>query len=193
MQLSKTEEHEMQQALAVLRQGGIILYPTDTIWGLGCDATNTDAVERIFKLKQREESKSMILLLDSEDKLMKYVKEVPEQAWNLIEFSTRPLTIIYDRAVNVSERVLAPDGSLGIRITKDPFCRQLIYKLNKPLVSTSANISGAVAPSSFHDISDEVLNGVDYVVNLRQNESDNNKPSVILKLNSKGHIQIIRK
>jgi L-threonylcarbamoyladenylate synthase len=193
MQLSRTEEHEIQQALAVLRKGGLILYPTDTIWGIGCDAGNTAAVERIFKLKKREESKSLILLLDSEEKLMKYVKEVPEQAWSLIEFSSKPLTIIYDKAVNVSERVIATDGSVGIRITKDPFCRQLIYKLNKPLVSTSANISGEEAPSIFHDISPEVLNGVDYVVNLRQNESDTKKPSVILKLNSKGHIQFIRK
>jgi L-threonylcarbamoyladenylate synthase len=193
MTLTKLQEQEIQNTIEVLKKGGVILYPTDTIWGLGCDATNDEAIDRIFKIKKREESKSMIVLLDSENKLAKYVKDVPEQAWNLIEFSTRPLTIIYDCGLNLSKKVIADNGSIAIRITRDPFCNQLIYKYGKPIVSTSANLSGEKSPEFFGDINPEVLNAVDYVVNLRQNEKSGNKPSVIMQLGSKGQIKIIRK
>jgi L-threonylcarbamoyladenylate synthase len=188
-----TQEREINNAVEVLKKGGIILYPTDTIWGIGCDATNDAAIQKIFHLKKREESKSMIILLDSENKLIRYVKEVPEQAWDLIEFSTRPLTIIYNNGLNVSKKLIADDGSIAIRVTKDPFCRQLINKLGKPIVSTSANISGEPSPESFADIDSAVLNGVDYVINLRQNEKPQESPSVILKLGKNGQIRFIRK
>lgn len=190
--LSDKEKSELQNALNVIRSGGIILYPTDTVWGIGCDATNDAAIEKIFALKKRNEEKSMIALLDTENKLQRYVKDVPDIAWQLIEFADKPLTIIYDNGLNVSKHLIASDQSLAIRITKDPFCRQLIYNLGKPLVSTSANISGSPTPGSFNEITSEVLTGVDYVVNLRQNQK-NVLPSSIIKLNNKGHIQIIRK
>lgn len=186
-------EDEISRALDVLKKGGIILYPTDTIWGIGCDATNDAAISKIFNLKKREESKSLIVLLDTENKLMRYVKDVPEQAWTLIEFSERPLTIIYENGLNVSKKILAEDGSLAIRITKDPFCQELIRKFGRPLVSTSANISGEQPPESFTDITQEVLNGVDYVVNLRQNDKSRNKPSVIMKISMNGEVKFIRK
>jgi L-threonylcarbamoyladenylate synthase len=193
MRPTTTEEIELENAIAALKAGGVILYPTDTIWGIGCDATNDAAVEKIFQIKKRAENKSMIVLLDTENKLLRYVKEIPEQAWNLIEFSTRPLTIIYNNGLNLSKKIIAEDGSVAIRITKDSFCRKLIHKYGKPLVSTSANISGDPSPDCFADINAEVLNGVDYVVNLRQNEKSQVSPSVILKLDMNGQIRIIRK
>ena len=186
-------EDEISRALEVLKKGGIILYPTDTIWGIGCDATNDEAISKIFSLKQREESKSLIVLLDTDNKLLRYVKEVPEQAWTLIEYSERPLTIIYENGLNVSKKILGDDGSLAIRITKDPFCQQLIHKFGKPLISTSANISGELPPASFHHITPAVLNGVDYVVNLRQNDKSTSKPSVIMKIGLNGEVKFIRK
>ncbi|MEP7263827.1 MAG: L-threonylcarbamoyladenylate synthase [Bacteroidota bacterium] len=186
-------EKEIQNATEVLKKGGLILYPTDTIWGIGCDATNDEAVEKIFQLKIRDEVKSLILLIDTENKLGRYVKDVPEQAWDLIEFSTKPLTIIYDQGLNVSKKAIANDGSLAIRVTKDPFCKQLIYKFGKPIVSTSANMSGTSSPATFAEIDSRVLNGVDYVVNLRQNEKTGNKASAIIRLGAKGQIKIIRK
>jgi L-threonylcarbamoyladenylate synthase len=191
--LSSVEEAELKKALAVLKKGGIILYPTDTVWGIGCDATNDAAIERIKDLKKRSANKSFIILLDDEGKLIRYVKEVPEQAFTLIEFAERPLTIIYDQGVNVSRNAIAADGSVAIRVTHDKFCKQLIYRLQKPLISTSANISGSESPATFSDIDAEVLNGVDYVINLRQNEKAKEKPSTILKLESNGRIRFIRK
>lgn len=188
-----SEETEIKNAIDVLKSGGIILYPTDTIWGIGCDATNDAAIEKIFLLKKRAESKSLIVLLDTENKLIRYVKDIPEQAWNLIEFSLRPLTIIYDNGLNMSKKVIADDGSIAIRITKDPFCKSLINKLGRPLVSTSANISGDPSPDFFSDINSAVLNGVDYVVNLRQNDNTPATPSTILKLSMNGQIRFIRK
>ncbi len=184
---------EIEKCIEVLKQGGTILYPTDTIWGLGCDATNDEAVKKIFEIKQRETSKSLITLLDNETKLGKYVKNVPVAAWDLIEFSTKPLTIVYPGVVNLSKLVIAEDGTAAIRITRDEFCKQLIYKFQKPVVSTSANISGDPSPQGFHDISDNVLNAVDYIVNLPGEGSAAGKPSTIVKLGIDGTFEFIRK
>ncbi len=176
-----------------MRAGGIILYPTDTVWGIGCDATNEQAVAKIYRLKQREDSKSMIILLDNEAKLLSYVREVPEQAWDLMEFAERPLTIIYPDAKNLAKNLIAEDKSIAIRITKDDFCRKLIGKFRKPLVSTSANISGNPTPTAFSDIDKEIIAGVDYVVNLRRDEQASTTPSTIIKLGMGGEFKIIRK
>ncbi len=186
-------DKEIQNALNILRIGGIILYPTDTIWGLGCDATNEEAVNRIYALKKRADSKSMIILLDNEAKLPSYVRQVPDQAWDLIEYSEKPLTIIYSEAKNLAKNVIAEDGSVGIRVTRDEFCRKLIEKFRKPIVSTSANISGENSPSGFSQIAEEIKAGVDYVVALRQEEKKNPPASTIIKLGVKGEFKIIRK
>ncbi len=183
---------DIAKALDVLHNGGIILYPTDTIWGIGCDATNLKAVKRIYELKQREDSKSMLVLLDNEAKLNSYITQVPEMAWDLIEFSTKPLTIIYPNAKNLAPNLLAVDKSIGIRVTKEEFSNKLCQRFKKPIVSTSANISGQESPSCFDDISEEVKNGVDYIVNYRQEESSNPAPSSIMKLGVGGEIKIIR-
>ncbi len=186
-------EDELKKAVAVLREGGTILYPTDTIWGIGCDATNVNAIEKIFKIKNREANKSMIVLVDDESRLQRYVKDIPSNAIDLIEYSDRPLTIIYPKGINLPSVVLGEDGSVAIRIVKNEFCRQLIYKLNKPLISTSANISNEKSPSSFDEISDEIKERVDYVINLRQQENKESQPSVIVKLEMDGKIKFIRK
>ncbi len=191
--MKQSFDDELKRAVAVLKEGGTILYPTDTIWGIGCDATSATAVEKIVNLKKRNENKSLIVLVDDESRLQRFVKDVPSNAWDLIEFSDRPLTIIYPKGVGLPPSVLAADGSVAIRIVKDEFCKQLIRKLNKPIVSTSANISSQAAPANYSDIGDEVLQGVDYVVNLRQNEKNNALPSVILKLELDGKIKFIRK
>lgn len=183
---------EVNKALEVLKSGGLLLYPTDTIWGIGCDATNKEAVDKIFKLKKREEIKSMIVLVDLEQKLNRYLKEVPEIAWDLIENSDKPLTIIYPDATGLASNLIHEDGSIAIRVVKDEFCNKLINRFGKPIVSTSANISGEATPETFKDISASILHGVDYVVNLRQNESGIVKPSTIIKLAMNGEIKIIR-
>ncbi len=185
--------NEINKCIDVLKNGGTILYPTDTIWGIGCDATNEEAVAKIFKLKKRTDSKSMIILLDNEAKLQSYVQEIPDVAWDLIELTERPLTIIYDHAKNLAKNVIAEDGSIGIRVTRDEFCKNLIGKFRKPIVSTSANISGNEPPQSFSDIDEDIINGVDYVVNLRQNEYCESQPSTVIKLGSGGQIRILRK
>ena len=184
---------ELDRCLKVLQSGGLILYPTDTIWGIGCDATREEAVQRIYALKQRSDSKSMILLLDSENRISSYVRDVPEAAWSLLEFADRPLTIVYDGARNLAPGVVAADGSVGIRIVKDDFCRQLIERFRKPIVSTSANISGQPSPGAFMDIDEAIKSGVDYVVNLRQQEKIAPTPSSIIRLHANGTIKIIRK
>ena len=184
---------EIKKCLEILRSGGIILYPTDTIWGIGCDATNEIAVQKIYQLKKRTEEKSMIILVDTENMLAQYVKEIPDAAFQFIECYDTPLTIIYSDARNLAKNVVGSDGSIGIRITKDIFCGQLINQFRKSLVSTSANISGEKTPNSFHDISDEILSGVDYIVNLRQHETAQNKPSTIIKVEVNGVFKIIRK
>jgi len=184
---------EIEKCLEVLNAGGIILYPTDTIWGIGCDATNADAVAKIFELKERSEAKSMIILLDHTGRLGGYIKEVPQQAYELMELSEQPLTVILDGAKNLAPNVVAEDGSIGVRIVMDDFCRILISRLRKPLVSTSANISGEKSPSSFSEISDKIKSGVDYIVGLRQNEKITSKPSTIIKLGIGGAFKFIRK
>lgn len=186
-------DEELKNALAILHKGGTILYPTDTVWGLGCDARNKEAVNKLFKLKQRAEYKSMVVLVCDEKMLNRYVKEVPAIAWDLIEAAEGPLTIIYPDARMLAENVVAADGSAGIRIVKDEFCKALIHKFGKPIVSTSANISGENAPYTFNDIKIDILNKVDHIVNLRQKEINNTKPSTIIKVGMNGEIKIIRK
>lgn len=184
---------EVNKALAVLQAGGIILYPTDTIWGLGCDATNQSAVEKILKLKGRPENKSLIVLLDTENKLESYVSEVPEIAYDLIEYAENPLTIVFSGAKNLAANVINHDRSVGIRVVKHAFCEQLIQRFRKPIVSTSANISGQNSPRYFSDIADEIVNGVDYVVDIEQDDMTEKKPSTIMKLEANGQFTFIRR
>ncbi len=186
-------EEEIKNALAVLHKGGTILYPTDTVWGIGCDARNKEAVNKIFKLKQRAEYKSMVVLVCDEKMVNRYVKEVPAVAWDLIESAEEPLTIIYPDGRMLAENIIAADGSVGIRIVKDEFCKKLIHKFGKPIVSTSANVSGEKSPNSFNDIKLDIMNKVDYIVSLRQKEINNTKPSTIIKIAMNGEIKIIRK
>ena len=183
---------DIKQALEVLRKGGLILYPTDTIWGIGCDATNEDAVQKVYELKKRTDSKALITLLDSSAKLNFYIQEVPDIAYDLIDLADKPLTIIYDNARNVASNLIAEDGSLAIRFTSEKFSNELCKRFRKPIVSTSANISGRPSPHNFDEISDEIKNGVDYIVKYRQDDHENHTASNILKLGTSGQIQIIR-
>lgn len=183
---------EVKKTLDVLTQGGVILYPTDTIWGIGCDATNAKAIEKIYSIKNRSAEKNFIVLLDNASRLASYVDEIPETAWSLIEFATKPLTIIYEKAKNLPKELLSKDGSIAIRIVNDEFCQMLIARLKKPLVSTSANISEQASPASYSDISDEVRNKVDYIVDWKRDELSKNKPSTIISLKTNGQIKIIR-
>lgn len=185
-------KESLDKALEVLKNGGIILYPTDTIWGIGCDATNTEAVKRIFELKQREDAKAMLMLVGSEGQLQQFVKEVPDVAWQLIDSAVNPLTIIYDEPINISPALLAEDGSAGFRITNEYFSRSLCQRLRRPLVSTSANISGKPSPKSFADIDKEILDGVDYVVEVRRDEKREAAPSNIIKIGNDSVVKIIR-
>ncbi|WP_165041275.1 L-threonylcarbamoyladenylate synthase [Dysgonomonas sp. ZJ709] len=183
---------EIKKAFDVLVAGGLILYPTDTIWGIGCDATNEDAVRRVYELKKRTDSKALIVLVDNSVKLDFYVDGVPSIAWDLIEVADKPLTIIYDDARNLAPNLIADDGSIAIRVTQEKFSQELCKRFRKAIVSTSANISGEPAPSRFDEISDEIKNGVDYIVNFRQEETSRPKPSGIIKLGKGGEIKIIR-
>ncbi len=184
---------EIHKAVEVLKSGGIILYPTDTIWGIGCDATNATAVKKVYQIKKRNEAKSLIALVDSEVRLERTVEEVPFVAWDLIEFSNKPLTIIYDNPIGIAANAVNKDNSLGIRIVKDKFCKEIIRMLNKPIISTSANISGEKQANIFSEIGDEIKNSVDHIVNLRQDELNLNQSSMIIKLDASGLINIIRK
>lgn len=184
---------QVNKALQILKDGGIILYPTDTIWGIGCDATNAEAVEKIIRLKGRSDDKSMIILLDTENKLPSYVKEVPEIAYNLIEYAEKPLTIVFSGAKNLAPNVAAADGSIGIRIVKHAFCEQLLQRFRKPIVSTSANVSGEPSPRSFRDISDTIIRGVDMVIDFEQDKVSANPPSTIMKLENGGKFSFIRR
>jgi L-threonylcarbamoyladenylate synthase len=184
---------EIAKALKVVQDGGIILYPTDTIWGIGCDATNTEAVQKIYRLKQRNETKSMIILLDTDNKLASYIQEVPELAYNLIEYAENPLTLVMPGARNISPALIAADGSVGIRVSDHPFCQGLIQRLRKPLVSTSANISGKPSPQYFSQIDEEVIDGVDYVVDLDQHSMEIKNPSTIMKLAPDGRFEFLRR
>lgn len=186
------DEADLKEAVKVLKEGGIILYPTDTVWGIGCDARNQEAVEKIFKLKQRSDSKSMLVLVGSEGMLQRTVKEIPDIAWQLIDVAVNPMTIIYDNPIGVAENLKAEDGSLGIRITSEKFSRTLCDRLKGPIVSTSANISGKPTPMTFSEISSEIKNGVDYVCKFRQNEKASSKPSNIIKVTKGNIVKVIR-
>lgn len=175
-----------------MRERGVILYPTDTIWGIGCDATNEDAVHRVYEIKQRQDSKAMLVLVDSSVKVDFYVRDVPEVAWDLIDLADKPLTIIYSGARNLAANLLAEDGSVGIRVTNEDFSKRLCQQFRKAIVSTSANISGQPSPKNFSEISEEVKSAVDYIVGYRQEEMSNPKPSSIIKLDKGGVIKIIR-
>lgn len=190
----KTEnmEEDLKKALDVLRNGGVILYPTDTIWGLGCDATNEEAVARIYRIKKRSDSKSMLVLMENINLLERYMEEVPRIAYDLIEVSDKPLTIIYPGAKNLAANLIAADGTIGIRITGESFTRQLIQRFRKPIVSTSANISGEASPATFAAISPEIREAVDYEVKYRQDELAPASPSSIIKLGVGGEIEILR-
>lgn len=173
-------------------QGGVILYPTDTIWGIGCDATNAEAVAKVYRIKQRAESKALLCLVDSIQRLQNHVQDFPDIAWDLIECSDKPLTIIYDQGRNLAENLLGEDGSIGIRITQEAFSHGLCQAVRKPIVSTSANIAGAASPKCFADIDPSILEAVDYVVDYRREEKSNPQASSIIKLGTYGEISIIR-
>lgn len=183
---------EIQNALEVLQNGGIILYPTDTVWGIGCDASNEEAVKKVYALKQREESKSMIVLMNNEKMLYNVFRALPEVVWDILDSSDKPTTVILDNPKNVATNLIAEDNSLGVRLVKDPFCYKLMERLKRPLVSTSANLTGMFAPKSFKEISPEILKGVDYVVNLHKDKVCKN-PSTIIKLGLDSQVKIIRK
>ena len=185
-------EDDLREAIKILKAGGVILYPTDTIWGIGCDATNEAAVARVYDIKQRAESKAMLVLLDDENRLERYVDEVPEVAYNLIEVAVKPLTIIYDRARNLARNLLADDGSVGIRITREAFSSRLCRGLRRPIVSTSANISGHPTPAYFDEISSEILDAVDYVCTTRRDDRTPARPSTVMRLSEDGTFKILR-
>ena len=182
---------EIDNAITILNEGGLILYPTDTVWGIGCDATNKEAIEKIFKLKKRTDKKTMICLVANQFMLEQYVEKVPEPAYDIMDLSERPVTIIYDNPRGVADNLIAEDNTLAIRVASDNFCQQLIKKFKKPIVSTSANIAGEPTPGSFSEISELILKGVDYVVNLEQKKI-NKSPSSIIKLGNDGVAKIIR-
>lgn len=183
---------EVHNAFEVIKNGGIILYPTDTVWGIGCDATNEEAIQKIYALKQREETKSMIVLLNGERMMYNVFKEVPEVAWQILDLSEKPTTLILDNPRNVAKNIIAEDKTLGVRIVTEPFCYKLMERMKKPLVSTSANLSGMFTPKTFKEISPEIIKGVDYVVNLQQDKVCKN-PSTIIKLSLDNQVKIIRK
>ena len=185
-------KEDIKNAIKTMKNGGIILYPTDTIWGLGCDATNEEAVKKIFEIKKREDSKSMLVLTDSAGKVERLVGDVPKIVWDLVEVSDKPLIIIYPGGKNMAKNLIAQDGSVGIRITNETFSKELCAQFRLPIVSTSANISGEPSPSNFSEISEEIIKSVDYVVQYRQNDKTKAKPSSIIKVNSDGTIKIIR-
>ena len=185
-------EIDIKNAVEVLRKGGVILYPTDTIWGIGCDATNAEAVARIYQIKQREESKAMICLVDNPDRMQRYFRHIPDVAWDLADYATSPLTLILDGADGVAPNLIAEDGSLGMRVTREEFSRQLCYRLQKPLVSTSANLSGMPTARCCAEIPEEIKSQVDYIVQFRRGEKAPREASKILKLGRDGEVTIIR-
>lgn len=184
---------EVNKALEVLKSGGVILYPTDTIWGLGCDATNPEAVEKLLKIKNRPAEKSLIVLLDTDSKLQSYVTEIPEVAYDLIEYAEKPLTLIFSGAKNLAPNVINTDGSVGFRVIKHEFCTALLHRFRKPIVSTSANLSGEPSPFFFDDVSDEIKDNADYVVDFEQELRDIKTPSTIMKLLPNGQFEFIRR
>lgn len=186
------QQYQIENALKALQEGGVILYPTDTVWGLGCDATNDAAVERLLAIKERQNDQGLIVLVERDSRLNRHVEEVPAVAWDLIDVTQEPLTIIYPNGKGFAKGVCADDGSIAIRIVRDDFCKNLISKLNRPLVSTSANFRGQPTPLSFREIDQHILDAVDYTVNLRLSETLSHQPSSILKLHLDGEIKIIR-
>ncbi|WP_260255227.1 L-threonylcarbamoyladenylate synthase [Epilithonimonas hominis] len=182
---------DLTQAIETLQSGGTILYPTDTIWGIGCDATNPEAIKKIFDIKKREPNKSFIILVESEKRLQDLV-DVPEMAWQIIDLSEKPVTIVYENPKNLPKELLAEDGSVGIRIVKNDYCKKLISKLNKPLVSTSANLSGQKSPMKFSDISEEIKNSVDYIVEDNQDKVSEFSGSSVIKVWNNNQIKILR-
>lgn len=191
-----TQQEDIKQAIEVMRRGGVILYPTDTVWGIGCDATNSEAVKRVYDIKQRDDSKALICLVDSDSRLQRYVRNVPDVAWQLIDSlkeGDRPTTLILDGAINLAENLIADDGSIGIRITQEPFSKELCFRFQKAIVSTSANISGEPAAQNYRDIDPRILEAVDYVCWSRRQEHKPHMPSSIIRLREDGQVEIIRK
>lgn len=188
-----TQKEDIQNAVNVMRQGGVILYPTDTVWGIGCDATNEEAVAKVFKIKQRDDSKALICLVDSDVRLERYVRNVPEVVWQVMEYATKPTTVILDNAVNLAPNLIAEDGSIAMRITREPFSKELCYRFQKPIVSTSVNISGMPPAQNYADIAPELLEAADYVCFSRRQEHKPHTPSCIIKIKEDGEITFIRK
>ena len=192
-----TKEEDIRQAVETMRKGGVILYPTDTVWGIGCDATNAEAVKRVYAIKQRDDSKALICLVDSDARMQRYFRTVPDVAWQLVdslkESDAKPTTLILDGAINLAENLIADDGSVGIRITNEPFSKELCYRFQKAIVSTSANISGEPAAQNYGDIDPRILESVDYVCWSRRQEHKPHTPSSIIKLKENGEVEIIRK
>ena len=183
---------EINQCLHIMRSGGVILYPTDTVWGIGCDASNKNAVEKIYQLKKREESKALITLVNNEAMLERVVVDIPEIAWELIDVADRPLTIIYEKVKGIASNAIAENGSCSIRLVKNTFCESLISRFGKPITSTSANVSGKPTPKNFQEIDPFILKNVDYVVDVNFDNSQETKPSNIVELKNNGSIKIIR-
>ena len=188
----KTED-DIRNAVEVMRKGGVILYPTDTVWGIGCDATNAEAVARVYEIKKRADSKALICLVDSDARLQRYVKKVPNVVWELLDCADKPTTVILDGAVNLAPNLIAEDGSIALRITQEAFSKELCYRFQKAIVSTSANISGEPTAQNYCDISQEIIDAVDYVCWTRRQEHKPHKPSSIIKLGLGGEVEILRK
>ena len=192
-----TREEDIKQAVETMRKGGVILYPTDTVWGIGCDATIVEAVKRVYEIKQRDDSKALICLVDSDARMQRYFRNVPDVAWQLIDglkdSDARPTTLILDGAINLAENLIAEDGSVGMRITNEPFSKELCYRFQKAIVSTSANISGEPAAQNYCDIDPQIIDAVDYVCWSRRQEHKPHTPSSIIKLKENGEVTIIRK
>ncbi|MGN1376122.1 MAG: L-threonylcarbamoyladenylate synthase [Prevotella sp.] len=185
-------EDDIKKAVETMNKGGVILYPTDTVWGLGCDATNAEAVAKIYDIKKREDSKAMICLTDQSHRLQRYIRNAPEVAWDVLELSTKPTTVIFDNVIGLAPNLMAEDGSVGFRITSEPFSQQLCYRMQKPIVSTSANFSGEPTPQNYRDISEELISLVDYVCYSRRQEKKPHTPSKVVKIGQDGEVKIIR-
>jgi L-threonylcarbamoyladenylate synthase len=185
-------QDEVKKAIEVMKNGGVILYPTDTVWGIGCDATNAEAVRRVYDIKKREDSKALICLVDSPDRLARYVRNVPDVVWDMVDLTTKPLTVIYENATGLAPNLLAEDGSVGIRVTAEAFSKELCFRFQKPIVSTSANISGEPTPRMFDEISEEIKESVDYVVRYNQRCKEKHQPSSIVKVRANCEFEIIR-
>jgi L-threonylcarbamoyladenylate synthase len=192
-----TREEDIKQAVETMRKGGVILYPTDTVWGIGCDATNAEAVAKVYTIKQRDDSKALICLVDSDARMQRYFRQVPDVAWQIVdslkEGDGKPTTLILDGAINLAQNLIADDGSVGIRITNEPFSKELCYRFQKAIVSTSANISGEPAAQNYCDIDPRIIEAVDYVCWSRRQEHKPHKPSSIIKLKENGEVTVIRK